>query len=130
MTTVLLDSHVLLWLDSDPERISRSARDAIRFADTLTVASVTWYELAWLAHHDRIQAKIPLSAWLENLSAQVLTAHLTPDIAATAVQFPDSFPGDPTDRVIYATAIENGWQLVTKDEKLHAYRHSTRVTIW
>lgn len=29
-----------------------------------------------------------------------------------------------------ATAIENGWQLVTKDEKLRDHRHPHSVTIW
>lgn len=41
-----------------------------------------------------------------------------PAIAATAVGLPDTFPGDPADRLIYATAVERGWRLVTKDRRL------------
>ena len=130
MTTVLLDSHVLLWMDSDPGQLSPSASEAIMAADELAVASVTWYELAWLAQHDRIATRIPLNSWLEELATQVRTVSITPSIATTAVQLPASIPRDPTDRIIYATAIEYGWKLVTKDEQLRAHPHSSPVTVW
>jgi len=130
VTTVLVDSHVLLWMDSDPDRLSLAANEAILAADELAVASVTWYELAWLAEHDRIEAKLPLNSWLDDLAGQVRTVPITPAIATAAVQLPASFPRDPTDRIIYATAIQYGWKLVTKDEQLRAHRHSTEVTVW
>jgi PIN domain nuclease of toxin-antitoxin system len=117
-------------MDSDPDRLSQAANDAILAADELAVASVTWYELAWLAQNDRIETRIPLSSWLEDLASQVRTVPITPVIATTAVQLPVSIPRDPTDRIIYATAIEYGWQLVTKDEQLRAHRHTTPVTVW
>jgi PIN domain nuclease of toxin-antitoxin system len=31
---------------------------------------------------------------------------------------------------VYATAIENGWRLVTKDERLRRHRHPQPVAIW
>ncbi len=55
---------------------------------------------------------------------------LTPGIAETAVSLPTSFPGDPADRLIYATAIEHGWRLVTKDGRLRAHRHPRPLTLW
>ena len=55
---------------------------------------------------------------------------VSPAIAAAAVELPMSFPGDPADRIIYATAIHNGWQLVTKDRALRTHKHPKRVTIW
>lgn len=53
-----------------------------------------------------------------------------PAIAATALSLPSSFPGDPADRLIYATAIENGWPLVTKDQGLRKHRHPHPVAVW
>jgi PIN domain nuclease of toxin-antitoxin system len=64
------------------------------------------------------------------LSEQVRTIGTTPAIAATAVSLPSSFPGDPADRLIYATAIENGWSLVTKDQRLRRHRHPRPITVW
>jgi PIN domain nuclease of toxin-antitoxin system len=55
---------------------------------------------------------------------------LTPAIAATAVSLPTSFPGDPADRLIYATAVEHGCRLVTKDRRLRGHRHARPLTLW
>jgi PIN domain nuclease of toxin-antitoxin system len=72
----------------------------------------------------------PARSWLEQLAAQVRTVGVTPAIADTAVSLPGSFPGDPADRLIYATAIERGWRLVTKDRKLRAHRYPRPVALW
>lgn len=130
MTTVLLDSHVLHWWSSEPERLSRAASRAVSRADQLAVASVTWYELAWLARHERIVVTMPIRSWLDRLSEQVRTISTTPAVAATAVALPSSFPGDPVDRIIYATAIESGCALVTKDDRLRRHQHPSTKTIW
>ena len=130
MTTVLLDTHVLIWWSTDPSHVSQAATAAIESADELAIASISWYELAWLAQHERITSAIPVRSWLDDLSEQVRTIGTTPAIATMAVSLPSSFPRDPADRLIYATAIEQGWPLVTKDERLRRYRHPRRITIW
>jgi PIN domain nuclease of toxin-antitoxin system len=99
-------------------------------ADELAVASITWFELAWLAAHERILLTIPIQAWLEELSAQVRTVMISPAVAATAVALPSSFPGDPADRLIYATAVEQGWPLVTKDDRIRKHKHPRKLVIW
>ena len=130
MTTILLDTHVLHWWASEPDRLSAPATQAIEAADELAVAAISWYELAWLARHDRITVAIPARSWLDGLAADARTVPITPPIAATAVELPEAFPGDPADRLIYATAIERGWNLVTKDRRLRNHRHPRPVTIW
>lgn len=121
---------MLLWLDAGPERLSRAASEAIDSADELAVASMTWLELAWLATHERVVPAGPLRAWLEALAAGVRSVPITPAIAATAASLPPSFPADPADRVIYATAIEHGWRIVTKDQRMRRYRQPRPMTIW
>lgn len=130
MTTVVLDSHVLHWWSAEPKRISSVAAKALTDADELAVAAISWFELAWLAEHERIALTIPVRSWLGQLAAQVRTLPLTPSIAATAVALPSSFPGDPADRLIYATAIEHGTRLITKDRKLRAHRHPRPIVLW
>jgi len=130
VTTVLLDSHVLHWWSAEPDRLSAVARTAVLGADELAVASITWFELAWLADQERINVSIPISTWLEGLSAQVRTVGTTPAIALAAVALPSSFPGDPADRLIYATAVEHGWPLVTKDRRLRDHRHPRPLAVW
>lgn len=130
MTTVLLDSHVVHWWSAEPGRLSASATRAVQDADELAVASISWFELAWLAEHERIVVSVPIRSWLEGLAQQVRTVGITPAIAATAVSLPASFPGDPADRLIYSTAIEHGWSLVTKDQRLRRHRHPRKMAIW
>lgn len=130
MSTVVLDSHVVHWWSAEPDRISAAAGRAIGDAGELAVADISWFELAWLARHERIVVTIPLASWLRQLAAQVRTIPVTPAIAATAVGLSSSFPGDPADRLIYATAMENGWRLITKDRRLRAHRHPDPVTLW
>lgn len=130
MTTVLLDTHVIQWWSAEPRRLSRAASRALTDADELAVAAISWFELAWLATHERILVSIPIRSWLERLSRQVRTVGITTEVADTAVALPTTFPGDPADRLIYATAIEQGWKLVTKDQRLRGYRYPRSITIW
>lgn len=130
VTTILLDTHVLHWLTSDSSLLSETALSAIDDADQLAVASVSWFELAWLAQRERIQVPAPIRTWLERLARDVQTVATTPAIATTAAALPRSFPGDPADRVIYATALEQGWLLVTKDERLLSHPSGRPIAIW
>ena len=130
MTTVLLDTHVVHWWSAEPERLSEAAAKALSEADELAVADVSWFELAWLAGHERIAVTIPVRSWLERLSAEVRTIGVTSAIADTAVSLPSTFLGDLADRLIYATAIEHGWRLVTKDRRLHEQHQPRPVTLW
>ena len=130
MTVVLLDTHVVHWWSAEPERLSKAATAAVAGADELAIAAITWYELAWLARHDRIALGVPVRSWLAGIAESVRTIDATPAIADTATSLPAAFPGDPADRLIYATAIEHGLRLVTKDRRLRGHRHARPVTIW
>jgi len=128
--TVLLDTHVVHWWSAEPERLSPAAVAAVTAADELAVAGTTWYELAWLATHERITLAVPVLTWLSGLAAEVRTVGITPAIAHTAATLPSTFPGDPADRLIYATAVEHGWSLVTKDRRLREHKHPREITVW
>jgi PIN domain nuclease of toxin-antitoxin system len=130
LSTILLDTHVVHWWSAEPERVSRAATQALGEADELAVAAISWFELAWLARHERIVVRTPVRAWLSQLAGRLRTVAITPAIAETAVSLPVSFPGDPADRLIYATAIERGWRLVTKDRRLRSHDHPGASAVW
>jgi PIN domain nuclease of toxin-antitoxin system len=121
---------VFHWWAAEPDRISRRAGEALAGADELAVAAVSWFELAWLAENDRITLTVPVRPWLAGLASLVRTLPLTTGIAATAVSLPSTFPGDPADRLIYATAIEHGLQMVTKDRRMRDHRHPRPIAVW
>lgn len=130
MSTVLLDTHVVHWWSAEPKRVSAKAREALDKADDLTVAAISWFELAWLARNERIVVNVPIRTWLDGLAAQVRTIGITPAIADTAVALPTSFPGDPADRLIYATAIEHDLRLITKDRYIRDHDRPRSLTVW
>ena len=128
---IFLDTHVLIWMASDPKRLSKKAREAIREAREKTgvgIAAITLWELAWLAENDRIQVTGSVESFVRETAARLMVEPITPEIAAFAVQLPSSFPKDPADRLIAATAMVEGAPLVTADERI---RQAKVVrTIW
>lgn len=130
MTTVLLDTHVVHWWSAEPERLSERAADLIDAADAVVVASITWYELAWLAGHGRIALTIPVDAWLDRLSRDVGTVVAPWRTSLAAASLPASFAGDPADRLIYATALVRGYPLVTKDRRLRDHPEAGNPAVW
>jgi PIN domain nuclease of toxin-antitoxin system len=130
MGAILLDTHAVHWWSAEPKRVSPKARRALESAEELIVAAISWYELAWLARHERITVTVPIRSWLDGLASQLRTIGVTPAIADTAVGLPASFPGDPADRLIYATAIEHGLDLVTKDQAIRDHDKPRSLTVW
>ncbi|MGN6202216.1 MAG: type II toxin-antitoxin system VapC family toxin [Solirubrobacterales bacterium] len=130
MGALLLDTHVVHWWSAEPERISSPARTALKRADDLLVAAVSWYELAWLAERRRLALDVPIRSWLEDLGGHLRTLGITPAIAASAAALPRSFPRDPTDRIIYATAIEHGVKLLTKDRAIAKHDEPHSLVVW
>ena len=115
---ILLDTHVVVWLAVEPAKLSKSAKGAIRSARTqggLAVAAITLLELAWLAENGRIATKLSVESFVRQCVSKMIVLPITPEIAARAVSFPDPYPKDPQDRLIGATALVEGIQLVTHD---------------
>lgn len=130
MGSVLLDTHVIHWWSAEPDRLSAAARQALKGADEIAAAAISWYELAWLARHERIVLNVPIRSWLQGLGAHLRTVGVTPAIADTAADLPASFPGDPADRLIYATAIEHGFELLTKDRAITKHDRPRSLVVW
>jgi cysteine sulfinate desulfinase/cysteine desulfurase-like protein len=53
----LVEAHgrtVARLVPAEPERLSDTATKTLAEADQLAVAAISWFELAWLAAHERI----------------------------------------------------------------------------
>jgi len=128
---ILLDTHVLIWMSSDPNRLSKKAREAIREARQtagIAVASITLWELAWLAEHRRVLVGSSVEAFVRDSISRVVVMPMTPEIVALAVRLPEAYPQDPADRLIASTAIVDGIPLVTADERIRQAK--VAHTIW
>ena len=128
---ILLDTHVLIWMSSEPARLSPMAREAIRKARRETgvcISTISLLELARVAATGRIIFPGSVESVVREMAARVMVIPMDPEIVAVSVRLPANFPKDPSDRIIASTAIAQGMQLVTADERIRDSR--VVQTIW
>lgn len=122
---ILLDTHVLVWLDAGDSRLGKRALESIDTAlgsGELYVSAISFWEVAMLVNKGRIDMTLEIDVWrgmlLDNGLVEVpMTGKIGIRSAALS-----GFHGDPADRMIVATAISTGAVLCTADEKILAWQ--------
>jgi PIN domain nuclease of toxin-antitoxin system len=117
---ILLDTPILVWLLVAPENLSPKAKKAIlaaRKSGPLALSAISLWEIAWLAVNKRIDVDVSVDSFVKKCASYVQVP-ITPEIAVRSVQFPKSYPNDPQDRIIGATAIVEGLRLLTHDKMI------------
>ena len=120
---ILLDTHVLVWMVSDSSRLSRAAARELRKGEQngeLAIASITLWELALLYQGGRLRTSGSIESAIRTIleRSRVEVIEVTPEIAALTTTFPESYPKDPADRLIGATARALGLTLITQDQRI------------
>jgi PIN domain nuclease of toxin-antitoxin system len=113
---ILLDTHILIWLLIAPENLAPKAKKAIlaaRKSGSLALSAISLWEMAWLAQNKRIEVDVSVDSFVKKCASYVQVLPITPEIAVRSVQFPKSYPNDPQDRIIGATALVEGIRLLT-----------------
>lgn len=127
---ILIDTHVLIWLDEGTDNLGEKSRAIIDQAmqeGKLTISAISFWEIAMLVQKKRVQIKMDLDSWRLTLLEQGLSEipiHGT--IALRAGQLRE-FHGDPADRIIVATALESSATLITADEKILTWSKPLRT---
>jgi PIN domain nuclease of toxin-antitoxin system len=129
---ILVDTHVVAWLAFEEARISAKARTAIdkalKNAEGLAISDITLLELATLVKKGRIRLDISLESFLREVESRFVVLAISGRACARAVGLPATYPNDPADRIIGATALVEGLSLVTSDRDIR--RSKTIQTIW
>jgi len=121
---VLLDTHVWIWTQEQPERLGpRTKRLLIGAEHENAVCPISTLEISRLVAATEIRLSMPLAEWvvesMADLAAQ--TVSMSHEVAMEAYALPGTFHKDPADRILVAVARRNGLTLVTADDRILSY---------
>ena len=120
--TLLLDTNVVHWWLSDPQRLSENAVKAIESeSNSLVVSAVVAWELAIKTNLGKLRSETLLANWDTKLAEEGFSE--LPIHSADAIHA-GSLPRhhrDPFDRMLAAQAHATGWPLVSADRIFDIY---------
>ena len=119
MTSLLLDTHALLWALGDPDRLSPAARAALQTGEMpayVSVASI--WEAAIKRRSGKLKAPEDLVAQAQRARFEALPIDL--EHGRLAGELP-LHHRDPFDRMLVAQAIAERLTIVSGDPRLAAY---------
>jgi len=122
---VLLDTHVWIWSQEDPDRLGPQAKRLLLGAEHENyVCTISTLEVARLAATGVIDVSVALREWVEQAlgALQARTLTVSHEMAMEAYALPEPFHKDPADRLLVAAARCHELTLLTADERILGYR--------
>ena len=124
---ILLDTHVWLWLLNGEEKLISSQclsyiEDSVKYSN-IRVSAISVWEVGMLESKGKIIFPIGCLEWVNKaLNAPGISlVPITPEMAIESSRLPGKFHGDPTDRIIVATARILGATLMSHDKQIIMY---------
>ena len=124
MKPILLDTHILIWLDLEPERLGKRRIAMLKAMEKaripMMISAITLREVAQQAARGRVVLAKPFALWLNDVERHPAyrVMPLTAEVASESVRLGALEPGDPADQIIVATARCAGVALMTDDERM------------
>jgi PIN domain nuclease of toxin-antitoxin system len=127
---ILLDTHVLLWMDLGKDGLGPATQRLIQTGWTegrICVSAISFWECAMLHRRGRVNLRLAPVRWRAELLAAGLIEHrLDGETGIVAAQL-EARHRDPADRFIAATAVVNDATLVTADDQLLRLRSKLKL---
>jgi PIN domain nuclease of toxin-antitoxin system len=118
----LLDTHVFLWLQTEPERLGETAAVLADPDSELLVSAASSWEIAIKHANGRLALPAPPATYVpESIRAIGAQPIAIEHRDALAVAGLESLHRDPFDRLLVVQAIALGATLVTADAQLVPY---------
>ena len=116
---VLLDTHTLLWLVSEPSKVDAAAREVLSLpSTTVWVTAASAWEIGVKTRLGRLEGETLLSAW-SDVIADMSSIELPIDSADAilAGRLPWQHR-DPFDRMIVGQALRRNLTIATRDTRI------------
>lgn len=119
----LLDTHVLIWLLTQPERLSSTAKEAILAREnSLYFSMVSLWEMAIKISLGKLAL---IEGWQDIFKAELQANHIYPvAIEWEVIKLIQTLPfhhRDPFDRMLIAQALSQGCGFISADQQIQAY---------
>lgn len=124
----LLDTHVWVWWNMHPQKLSRRVSSLIvmptRYEELLLSAISPW-EFAKLLEKRRLAISCDPEEWIHQAleMPKLRIVPLSPVVAYRSTILPAPFHDDPADQIIVTTAREENATIITSDERIRSYPH-------
>lgn len=120
---LLLDTRVLLWSATAPDRLGDDARTAIEDgANEVRVSIISAWEIAIKQSLGKLDLPRPAERWLPDVLRRtgfdIAELDLSAALRVRALPFHHR---DPFDRLLVAHAVEHGFTIVTRDDAFERY---------
>lgn len=125
-TKILIDTHVWIWAALNEKKFSNESKVILQKTSeqgNIFLSMISIWELAMLVSKNKIHLDEPINQWVTNsLSAMgIKLIELSPEILLESCNLPGDLHGDPSDRMIVATARICQLELFTADQKIINY---------
>jgi PIN domain nuclease of toxin-antitoxin system len=126
--TYLLDTHVWIWWNMHPQKLSAKARALISGSaryDELLLSAISLWEFAKLLEKQRLAISCDPEEWFRVAleMPKLRLVPISPSIAYRSTILPKPFHDDPADQIMVATAREENATIITADERIRSYPH-------
>lgn len=120
---LLLDTHVLVWSATEPDRIAPDARAAIEDGtNDVLVSVITAWEIAIKQSLGKLDLARPAEQWLPDVMKR--TGYELAELTLPGALLVRGLPWhhqDPFDRLLIAQALDQGYTIVSRDGAFGAY---------
>ena len=124
----LLDTHIWIWWNMNPQKLSQKVKELISNAemyDEILLSAISPWEFSKLLEKKRVGISCDPEDWINTAldMPKLRLVPLSPVLSYRSTVLPQPFHNDPADQIIVATAREENATILTKDERILAYKN-------
>lgn len=129
----ILDTHVLLWLLTNPKELSDNVKSIIENPkNEITVSAISFWEISLKFSIGKLTLEnfIPEDFYQASVKMGFNLIPIKPEVTQSFHHLNVFHHRDPFDRMLIWQAISENYTLITKDSTINLYKTEGLKTIW